>query len=545
MSTTPDLLANPFVVLGASARDDRRKIIELADARALDLADEVCQKARSDLTNPRSRLGAEVKWLPGLSPSRADQLTRVAIANPLSLRTDPNIPDLAKANLLAAALQSLSGSVSANEAAGLIEDLAASVDRLDPAAIQRDINEDRSVSGFPQVTTTDGISELLVAQARFYRTAAQTALDSLPSDEIVTVITALVNDGTIGGKAHAPHLIDELVDAYELEARTFLEREEANLDRLLEFLREIAPRGERALDPALDEVEQVIQNWDRVAQPIQLSAKARGLTHQPSRNLAMKIRSVAIDLWNEHQMLNAARRMTETLEEVFAELPDVEEKLGNDADALDRIANERDSAIAEQRKQDEAMNFEARVGLMGHPLKLTADGITWKTRFHPFSLITKIRWGGVNNSINGIPTGSTFTIGFGNDGYEAVIETGDSRIYSECIERLWPAVCVRLLVEMIRNAGDGRHQIVGSTGFTDSTILLAKHKVFGKPTLHEIPWNAIEPVSHQGTFSIVSKTDRTIAANLPYLTTWNAHILEHIVDLTVKKRLSRLSALLE
>ena len=50
----------PFAVLGATPHDTRKRIVELAEERSLELDPAVCQKARSDLTNPRTRLTAEL-----------------------------------------------------------------------------------------------------------------------------------------------------------------------------------------------------------------------------------------------------------------------------------------------------------------------------------------------------------------------------------------------------------------------------------------------------------------------------------------------------
>jgi hypothetical protein len=38
---------------------------------------DLCQKARAELASPRSRLSAEMSWLPGVSPHRA----RAAVKN--------------------------------------------------------------------------------------------------------------------------------------------------------------------------------------------------------------------------------------------------------------------------------------------------------------------------------------------------------------------------------------------------------------------------------------------------------------------------------
>lgn len=76
-ATATQIYQNPFFVLGASTRDDRRRILELADQRSLEIDDDVCQKARSQLTSPRQRLTAEIAWLPGISPRKAAELQYV------------------------------------------------------------------------------------------------------------------------------------------------------------------------------------------------------------------------------------------------------------------------------------------------------------------------------------------------------------------------------------------------------------------------------------------------------------------------------------
>jgi hypothetical protein len=55
-----DLLQNPFHMLNATPRDNRRRIMELADERSLLLDARECIQARSDLTNPRKRLSVEI-----------------------------------------------------------------------------------------------------------------------------------------------------------------------------------------------------------------------------------------------------------------------------------------------------------------------------------------------------------------------------------------------------------------------------------------------------------------------------------------------------
>ena len=60
-----DLLQNPFHILTATTRDNRQRIMALAEERALLLDPNECTQARSDLIHPRKRLSAEIAWMPG------------------------------------------------------------------------------------------------------------------------------------------------------------------------------------------------------------------------------------------------------------------------------------------------------------------------------------------------------------------------------------------------------------------------------------------------------------------------------------------------
>src|SRR5262245_14275675 len=97
----PGLQHNPFWVLGATTHDDITRIVELAEEKALQLDDEVCRRARADLTSPKFRLAAELGWFPGLDPARvADLLARLPQGQ-FDLADDTALPILARVNLMA------------------------------------------------------------------------------------------------------------------------------------------------------------------------------------------------------------------------------------------------------------------------------------------------------------------------------------------------------------------------------------------------------------------------------------------------------------
>jgi len=343
---TTALHQTPFAILNVTTRDDRRRIVELAEEKSLELDHDVCQKARSDLTNPRTRLSAEIAWLPGVSPRKASQLVENLLHDPMAVREESGLPTLAHLNLLAAAFEAVDGEHDAEDLARFIQEVAYLVDVIDPEDVLRDINEDRAVSGFPEARALDQIEAELAERKRYYRSAIKDALDRLPSTTLVQVMTDTVEGVTLGGEDHAPELIDDLVDSYEVETQGFLQKEAENVHKLIKAARDSANSGEAAVKPYVDKLDAVARNWDKIAQPIQLSSKARGIDHEASRDLAYEIRSLAIDLFNTHDMLTQSQRLTGLLQELFAELPEVSERVEQDALALADIFHERKQAVA-------------------------------------------------------------------------------------------------------------------------------------------------------------------------------------------------------
>ena len=160
---------------------------------------------------------------------------------------------------------------------------------------------------------------------------------------MVAVITDVVEEATEMGDMPAPLLIDDLVDTYEVEAQDFLDREEGNIDSILAKIQERAEDGasDSALTPLVEELIKVVKNWDVVAQPIQVSTKSRGLSHDSSTRVAHKVRDVAIQLFNQHDKLSLSQKITSMLQEVFAEVVAIADRTEEDAFTLDEIAEQR------------------------------------------------------------------------------------------------------------------------------------------------------------------------------------------------------------
>lgn len=536
---------NPFYLLGATVRDDRQRVASLAEERALEVDHDACFKARSDLLNPRNRLALEVSWLPGVSPRRAAQLVERVAVDPRGIISEDGLPTLARANLLAASLEATSGADSPADVAARLVEVARVAAAVDSAEVLRDINEDRSVARFAPVASEELVTHDLAERGRYFRSVMRRSLDQLPAHQLVAAATQAITVATNGGEDHAPPLIDELVDVYEVEAQPFLLAEAENIETLLAAIRSAAIHGEAGVALLITKLASVARNWDTVAQPVQVGMQSRGIEHQMSRKIGGAIRALAIELFNEHQMLEQARRLTDLLRDVFAELPEFAERLEEDADALDDIEEARSAEKGERGEWAREITYRAQIGIvLKHELSLSPDGISWRGRTYPLDSITRLRWGAIRHSVNGIPTGTTYTIAFGDKTSESVVECRREEVYDAVVERLWKAAGIQLLLQTLRDLKDGKEWWVDGARVRDENITLYRHNFWTREPV-VVSWYDVRMWSEAGAMNIASASDAKVSIALSYINSENAHILDRMLRAALnRKGLARLSELL-
>lgn len=533
---------NHFCVLGVTTHDDKRKIVEMAEERSLQLDSDICRKARSDLTNPRTRLAAEMAWMPGVAPRIAENVVRTLSEDPWAARAAQGLPGLARANVMAATCDHVPDNEPVSSVAAFIRDFAETVESVDPEDVLRDVNEDRSVSRFPEVQGTEVIVRDFSERRRAYRSALKDLLDNMEPARLIETMTEVVRRATDGGKEHAPLLLEELVDSYEVETQGFLQKEAENISALIGQAREAAPRGALTVDPILDRLEKVARNWHRVALPILFSAKSRGIIHRPSQETAYKLRGLSLTLNNEHGMLDHADRMTRLLLELFAELPAAAEQLGEDAEAIDGLRRQAEGQARNNEQLEREITFCADVGLVfKEELAISPRGIRWKGHTVPLDSITRVRWGAVRKSVNGIPTGTYYTIAFGDNRSQQSVELSKEATYSGFTKALWRAVCIGLLFETVAALEKGQSFSYGDIVVQDDAVTLIRHKVLGANERVRLGWHEVNVWSANGNLFIGKWDDKKVYASASYIHGWNTHILEHLVRGGFKKGVQKLS----
>jgi hypothetical protein len=546
-----DLLQNPFYILNASSRDDRRRIMELADERSLMLDSSECMDACSELTNPRKRLSAEIAWLPGIGPRRVEEALSLLESSPGDVFAVDWLLPIARVNLLATGLVNLP-SYHIDDVTKWILEIALEFEDIDTENLIVVLNEDRVVSGFPKITDLSSIEANIQERRGYYRQVMKSTLDCLTPQELVKAVTIVVASATHDGEEQGPILIDDLVDSYEVEAQGFLDKEEGNIRALVEKLRAAvdSQQPDSTLSSMVNQLIQVVKNWDTVAQPIQVSMKSRGLDHDASHRVAGLVRGLAIHMFNEHGKLDFSQLLTNMLQEVFAEVSEVAERTAEDADALGEIAEQRGRLIEDAKNRAEAwrreITYEADVGaIFKDKLRISPDGIEWKGRCWGLDSITRVRWGGTKHSVNGIPTGTTYSIFFGNSSSYALIELKKKAIYTNFIDRLWRAVGARLLTEYLEGLRDGKKYRFGSAVISDHGMELERKKLFGSNERVFCRWDELVIWDGAGVFCIGKKDDRKLAAAFSYQEEDNIHVLEAAIRMYWKQGGGRLSCLLE
>jgi hypothetical protein len=524
---------NPFFVLGATTHDDRRKLVVLAETRGLQLESGVCDQARADLSNPRSRLSAEIDWFPGVSPGQVAVLLERLRTDPQSIRREPGLPALARANLLAAVWRGYRAEAATSGVAEFIIETGAIVDEISAAAVMRDINADRTISGFPPVQSEEQVQAELAGRMRRIHSLIRDALNPLPCESIVELMRMMTSTATDTGRRHASPLIDELVDGYEMDARAVLEQDAALANRLIASARERMTSGSGAIEPFLRCLEQVVRNWDRIAQPIQLSYQARGLNHKPSLELGYAVRNLAIELWNQQRMLQVSTKFTLLAGKLFAEIPQLAERLKDDQAFFATMT--------------ESITYRVEVGrFFKNTLSISPEGIRWKHKHYTLDSLSRIRWGALTRTVNGIPKWTTYTIGFGDARSETCIETRNQEMYSNFTGKLWYAGGVRLLAEFLEILKAGGAVRFGNAYFRDDGVELMHRKPFGRKQVVRCSWDQVVVGDLNGSLSVSAKQTPSAWVVLSYRDLANVHVLAKALALVLEPPLKqKMSALLQ
>ncbi|MFD1043483.1 hypothetical protein [Pseudoxanthomonas kaohsiungensis] len=535
---------NPFSLLRASTRDRKTHLNELAEEAALHGDHDSAVDARNILSNPRTRLAAEVAWFPGLSPKRITQ-TLEHIARGGSPELD-GFNALSCANFLVETLEACSkaGPVELREG---IEVLASYVEEIDVDDVLQAINEDRQAAGLPAVADPSLIEAQINERVKHYERIATALLEDLPSMEMVEVYEGLISDSTNAGEDAGHRLIDALIDSYELKASSYLSEEAARIKGLIEKAKTAADRhvAERQVRASVNEIIDALRTWDRVAQPIQLAYKSRGIDHDESQDLAFTARGLGIHLFNKHDYLDDAKLMSEALQELFSEVTAVSDRVDEDIEALEGIvierAQQRRSEAASEAEFAKEITYETEFGfIFKDKFRISPAGFDYKGSLIPLDQITGVRWGAVKKSTNGIPTGTDYYFGYGTSATSVLLQPNSSQ-YQAIIQRAWRAVCIRILLGWMDDWSKGRKVNIAGVEVSDDGLILRRSRIFKEDEAKFFSWFDVSKSAYDGSLNFYGKPEKKFSASFSYKDGWNVHVLDFAIDRIWEGKASKLS----
>jgi hypothetical protein len=540
LTETASIHKNPFWLLWVSTRDSSQRIVDSADEKALVLNPEVCENARTTLTNPRKRLTAEMSWLPGVSPTRAWQVATALKGGFVDNMLAIGLPPLARSNALCSAIELQPDDAPPVELSEHIVALAKSTEEIESQLIFDQVNEDRAVAKFPLVKDVAVIEEEMAERWRAYRNAVKDLLDRQPTNNIVAVMNSIVDRATSRGTHPASRLIEELVDSYEVESQSFVHAAMRTLRGLIDKAKTLES-DERAIRATLVQLWKLADNWNLVLKPVQLVSKTRGIDHAQSKEFAVTIRGLGLYLNNERAMPEIAKDLAKALQSKFSTLAEFSERLVEDVTTLDEVIEEQAAAAQQQKEWEKSITYSADVGVvLKEELRISPDGVAWKGQLLPLSSISRVRWGGTRHSVNGIPTGSTYEIHIANDKTRITINLRNSTTFSSFTEKLWRAVGPRLMVDYLTRLKAGESIAFGCAIVSDDNLVIPRHKFFSSEAVR-LNWHQVKIWSADGSFVLASTAYKKTYAALSYLGLDNIHVLETIIRASFKNGHSRLS----
>lgn len=520
-------------MLNATSRDGRARIIELAEEQALIGDTELVTKARSELTHPRARLSAEVGWFPGVSPKRASECLLLVAETPERAFEIDALPPLPRANLLAAAFDSIA--VDGPRAwPRLLWDFAVVVDGIEVEALRRHINEDRTVAGFPAVSSTEWIEAEVSERRNLYTQVIHRWLDRFPTEELLKVLTEAVELATSGGTTHAPRLLEEVVGDFELAARGAFTKAETCVSTLLGHARAHAADGEGAVDEVLQQLESIVREWVHIIRPAQICAKSRGEAHSLSEKLFYQIRSLGVDLANNQRLFSVSARITRLLQDAFVDVQAAAEKTDEDIAVITRLAEEQTAAAQAQTTFEREITYCAEIGLLFKKrIGISPQGLEWGAKRFALDTVSRVRWGATRHSLYGIPYGTVYRVAFGDESDMAVVELNSKSIYEKVIDKIWRAVCVRMMVSHATALRAGQSIRFGEILVHDEWCEVPLRKLASTQRV-KAPWSDTKVWSSNGSFVVGLQSNPKAHGSMSYQDVDNAHVLEGMIRIFFK-----------
>jgi peptidoglycan hydrolase-like protein with peptidoglycan-binding domain len=320
-----DLLGNPFHVLGIEPSASFEQITKAYDdavakepTTAPDLAD-----ARKTLLNTRQRTTAELSFLLDTQDGEVsivlDGLKKAASFQDIALVAD-NLAPLSRANLLAHA--------ASHDPAGadLLFALVDAHARITPDAVYAKLRAERSKAGVGvpgRESVDEDLQELLTTHCKAALVTYETSRACAEAiAECTTRVLASADPNRIDALGRMVHAFEAII----VPDLSLFEREfESGAQSIRARPKEIG---------LLDPIVASLRNWISLARPLVELEAYKGREEERARRLFSELRSLSLEMADEHDSSELALSITRVAVEVFKLLPHATEQLMEDVQLL-------------------------------------------------------------------------------------------------------------------------------------------------------------------------------------------------------------------
>lgn len=329
MSAAFDLTQNPFNLLGTSIRATREQLVEahevaLTDGRAEE-ADLV--RARQLVLTPRTRIDAELSWLPGSSPSQAREILSKLEQRDLAAAHEllANLQGLDKANLAADLCARSTGNTK------FVVELLEAYRDISAADVLEILAGLRSVSGFPspdKSQVNNSLANLKVAHAKAAIACVVTG------DRPGKALTEIVEEFLSGDNEEVQHILDLIVREYDAWSESRLGAIKERIER------DISAYRTNGGPIPVKQLEEELAAWDEISQPVQLVEESKGHEEPRSKEIYGIVRDFCLWLANENAHYAESLAISRALLETFPRLPSIAVQLSKDVGTLESLAEQ-------------------------------------------------------------------------------------------------------------------------------------------------------------------------------------------------------------
>lgn len=353
-------LDNPFFILNAKPCDNDARIMERADECGL-LQDsnrgrDRCREAKAILMHARKRIDAEIAWLPVKTREQARKICELLESSEAnigvleSLRQvegflgDGKLIPIAKCNVLAAGLRCPT-LYSPDEVARWTLEIVRAYKGINYEQVSTVINANREKAEVPIANLLNIKEALLKRRVPYYHQAMKSAMAKLSITERAEAMTRIV-ESAIADDNQLPQLITALGASYERDEEVLesLREHDTKVCQLAGQLQLAADpnRPDSKLEPLVKQLIQEVKDWVVIAQPIQLIKTSQGASHDESETLARRVENLAMHLFDSCDKLNLCLKLIKTLQDAFAEVNNISNRLSRIMDGLNDTAQERE-----------------------------------------------------------------------------------------------------------------------------------------------------------------------------------------------------------